>query len=108
MAVVKVTASKKGVQFIDEEGNVFGTSVAYLQSLLAGTLKTGFILLQRMPFQVHPDRFAKSPVWDNNGKINVALARQEGTPSGTVDDAFSVIKRKENKEVKVFEDKKVW
>lgn len=64
MAIVKKTKSGKAVLFIDEYGNSFITSVAYLRSLLNGTSKVPFILLNRLPDKVSSDRFKLSPVFD--------------------------------------------
>lgn len=67
MAVVKLTKSGSGVLFIDDEGNVFITSVSYVRSLLDKTLKFGLCHLTRMPNKVSTDRFGKSKVYDAGG-----------------------------------------
>jgi hypothetical protein len=69
MAVAHLSKNKKSVKFITDEGEVFITSTVYLKSLVEGKLKVGFILLQRLPFSVSPDRFAKSPtIWPEHLK----------------------------------------
>ncbi len=67
MAVVKRTSSGNGVQFIDDEGNVFMTSALYVRQLLDGNNRSGLILLNRLPLKVSEDRFKKSPLWDPKG-----------------------------------------
>lgn len=60
--IVKLTSSLKGVQIIDDDGKVFQTSVFALKSLLEGDNKK-FVICSKMPYDVSPDRFPKSPVY---------------------------------------------
>jgi len=104
IAVAKITKSKKQIQFITDSGEVFATSVVFLQGLLMGKSKSGFVLLSRLPFNVSPDRFKKSPLYDPDGVF-------QGDAAKTLkmsEDALSpkAIKAKEVK--KGFTDKKVW
>ena len=64
MAVVKLTSSGKAVQFIDDEGNVFMTSLSYLKGLLDGRANHGFIYLTRLPLRVSDKRFKMSNVYN--------------------------------------------
>jgi hypothetical protein len=64
MAIIKLSSSKKSVQFVDEQGNVFFTSVNYLLGLLNGKSPTGFIQLKRLPIPTAMNRFKPSEVWD--------------------------------------------
>jgi hypothetical protein len=100
MAVVKLTASKKAIQFIDDEGNCFQTSTAWLAGMVNGNVKHDFILLSRLPMKVSEDRFKKSPVW---GEVEISDKKVESS-----EDALSVKSRTERQEAKGFEDKKVW
>jgi hypothetical protein len=104
IAVVKLTKSKKQLQFITDEGYVFATSVVFLQGLLMGKSKMGFVLLSRLPFNVSPDRFAPSPLYDPDGVFQGEAAKTLTLST----DALSpkAIKAKEVK--KGFVDKKVW
>ena len=92
------------MQFITDDGQVFATSVVFLQGLMMGKSKQGFVLLSRLPFNVSPDRFQKSPLYDPDGVFQGDAAKTL-TPS---EDALSAksIKAKEVK--KGFQDKKVW
>lgn len=63
MTVLKLTSSGKGLQVIDDEGNVFQTSKLYVEMLLRGDIKGNFVLLNRLPWKVAEDRFKKSPLW---------------------------------------------
>ena len=104
MAVAKLSKSGKQVQFIDEEGNLFGTSVVAIKNMLSGTLRGNFVLLTRMPYGVDPSRFKKSPVYEVPGYV----APSTGTPITASNDSLSDKSRKSNTEKKSFEDKKVW
>lgn len=100
MAVVKLTASKKAVQFIDDEGNVFQTSVLWISSLLSGNNSNGLILLTRLPEKVSKDRFKVSPVLGNpvpeQGEVDLSS------------DPLSRKSRKEKVLEKQYKDVKVW
>jgi hypothetical protein len=94
MAVAKVTSSKKAVQFITDEGHVFQTSLVFMTQLLAGQVKGDFVLLTRMPFDVSPDRFKKSPVY-NKGMVGVDSTK-------TNSDSFSVKAKEETKQSNIY------
>ena len=64
MAIVRVSASGKGFQFVDDGGKVFITSIEYIKRLLDGRYSGPFILLTRLPNDVSIDRFGISPVWN--------------------------------------------
>lgn len=100
MAVVKLTASKKAIQFIADDGTCYQTSTAWLAGLLNGSTKHGIILLSRMPLKVSEDRFEKSPVWGE-------VAPQEGKVEKSEDALNSKVLR-EKKEAQGFTDKVVW
>ena len=101
MAVVKLAKSKRSVQFIDDEGNVFFTSVNFLQGLLLGKSKHDFVLLKRMPLKASADRFQKSEVWIPEGV-------DPRTVQDSTEDALSETSRKKQDETKKFVDKQVW
>lgn len=63
MAVVKVTSGRRGVLFIDDDGNVFVTSVVFLRGVLDVLDPRKVVLLTRMPDRVSSSRFKKSPVY---------------------------------------------
>lgn len=102
MAITKLTKSGKAVQFIDESGNVFQTSVIYLQSLIEGNLRGNFILLNLLPFKVATDRFKPSPLY------NPKQERVEERTLTTTNDALSQKSIKASEQKKQFEDKSVW
>ncbi len=102
MAVVKKTKSGKAVQFIDEDGTVFGTSVVSIHNMLNGAIKGDFVLLSRMPWKVNPGRFKESPLYEPPGYIPPKDESKNNS------DALSVQNRKQNQDKKIFEDKKVW
>lgn len=106
MSVIKLTSSKKAIQVVDDEGRVYGTSTAYLQSLLAGTLKNGYILLKRMPFNVAPDRFKKSELWVPEGQSREYIEKQLGMADEltTNSDPFSVKEKKKRQQKKAYRD----
>ena len=104
IAVAKITKSKKQIQFITDEGYVFATSVVFLQGLMMGKSKAGFVLLSRMPFNVAPGRFKESPVWDPDGIFQGEAAKTLTTNN----DALSNKVRDEKAVKKAFVDKKIW
>ena len=104
MAVAKITGSGKGVLFIDDDGRVFSTSVTFLRQLLMGTLKTQFILLTRLPFDIVDTRFKNSPLYDPKG-VTTEGAKKAETQTG---DGLSPVRRENEKQKQDFKDKKVW
>lgn len=100
LTICKVTSSGKGFMIVDDDGNIFMTSIAYLQSLLVGKLKAGFILLNRLPGKASSNRFKKSPLWDDGVK--------KDAPESVGEDALSVKSTRASREKKSFEDKEVW
>ena len=101
MAVIKLAKSKRSVQFIDDEGNVFFTSVNFLQGLLLGKSKHDFVLLKRMPLKASADRFQKSEVWIPEGVDPRTIEMSN-------EDSFSKKSIKKQDDSKNFVDKKVW
>ena len=80
MTVLKLTSSGKGLQVIDDEGNVFQTSKLYVETLLAGNIKGNFILLNRLPWKAAEDRFKKSPLWEpKTGVTKEGLVASDST-----------------------------
>lgn len=70
MAVVRLSKSGGQVQFITDEGLVFGASSKLLSGVISGGLKNKIVVLARLPFQVSPSRFAKSPLWNGEKLVN--------------------------------------
>jgi hypothetical protein len=101
MAVVKLSKSGKQLQFIDEEGNMFVTSAAFVMGLMQGRSKYGFLLLSRLPLKVAKDRFKESPLYDPSG---LAQANE----SHGDNDALSQKSLKAQKQVNTYKDKVVW
>ena len=104
ITVVKLNKSGKAVQIITDEGQVYQTSVVFLQGLLMGKAKGNFITTSRLPFNVAPGRFKPSILWDPNGVFKGDAAKT----LTTTNDAFSVKETKKNEQKKMFEDIKVW
>jgi hypothetical protein len=92
------------VQIIDDDGRVYQTSVVFLQGLLMGKAKGNFVMTSRLPFNVAPDRFKPSKLYDPDGVF-------EGNAAKTLtvnNDGLSKASIKNNEVKKVFEDKAVW
>lgn len=64
MAVAKLSGSKKSVQFVDEDGNVFFTSTNFLMGMINGKSPTNMVVLTKMAVGVPKDKFPKSKIWD--------------------------------------------
>lgn len=106
MAVIKLSTSGRQVQFIDDEGNVFVTSSAYVMGLFQGKSNHQLILLSRLPLKASKDRFKQSPLYDPSG-----LMKENNSHETNIDkakDAFAPSTIKELKEVNQFKDKQVW
>ena len=67
MAVIKLSSSMKQLQFIDDQGNMFVCALSAFHLFVAKGSSHEFILLNRMPIKVSPDRFKVSPVWMPSG-----------------------------------------
>ena len=104
MAVVKLGSSGKSIQFIDDEGYIYYTSVNFLVGLLNNKSKGKIILLKRQPLKAAPGRFQKSPIYDPN---NILETVDEKTLD-TSNDGLSNKSIEKQKKTKSFEDKKVW
>jgi hypothetical protein len=104
MAVVKLNSTGKQIQFVDEEGNMFVTSAAFMMGLLQGRSPTGFLLLSRYPNKVAKGRFKESPLWDPSGLAK----KNEEKPVTLTNDSLSRKSLEQGKEKKAFADKKVW
>lgn len=104
MAIIKLSSSKKSVQFVDEQGNVFFTSVNYLLGLLNGKSPTGFIQLKRLPIPIAMNRFKPSEVWDPNGVLNEKTLE----PVDFKTDGLSAQRLKKEEKKESMKDKLVW
>ena len=119
MAVIKLTSSKKSLQFVTEDevtvcprcssevvfpgGTVFQTSKEFVSSLLAEAHGRDLILLTRMPFRVSSSRFGKSPLY---GEREAPVGPVVDVP--IQGDALSPVARRDKSEKKLFSDKDVW
>jgi len=96
---MKISSSGKQIQIIDDDGNVFGTSFLYTQTMLNEKNPEKFILMTRLPFKVASDRFKKSPLWEGNTKRE--LTPEELT---TGNDSLSVKQREDMKQKSTYTD----
>lgn len=105
MTVLKLTKSGKAIQVVDDDGRVYVTSVNSLVMLMNGNAKPGFLMMKRLPFNVSPDRFEQSPVYDPDG-----VFEKEGTEKSlnTGNDMFSKKGREQSEQKKAYTDKSVW
>ena len=103
MTILKLTKSGKAVQVIDDDGRVYITSVNFVQGLLMGKSKFGFIKTKRLPFNVSKDRFEPSELYDPDGiyKGNAAKTFEKVT---TTNDPLSVKSREDKKQKKNYEE----
>ncbi len=106
MAIVKLSKSKKQVQFIDDDGNIFVTSAIWMSNLLQDKMKGGMIHLSRFPLKASPDRFKKSPLYDPKGYANREKDNDEELK--TSNDSFAPKERQERQEEEQYEDKRVF
>lgn len=109
MTIIRLTSSGRAIQVVTDEGYVYQTSTTFLQGLLWGKAKGNFITTNRMPFNVAPDRFKPSELYDPDGKFQgEARKTLDRNNTTTTNDAISVKTRKEKEVKKGYVDKKVW
>lgn len=105
MGVVKLSGSGKQVQFVDDDGRVFVTSVKYLSGLLNEGSSSRVLVLGLLPLRVAENRYPKSKVWSPE------LKEEFGKFDGGVDpnkDASSSGFKKVKEKVEGFSDKVVF
>jgi hypothetical protein len=108
MAICKLTSSGKGVNFIDDDGNVYITSLTYLRSYLNSTKP--FIVLARLPEKVSSNRFPKSPVFNpETGETSMENKIKVNEDERVSQDSFSPAADKAKQIEKDYsKDKLVW
>ena len=112
MTIIKVSRSGRQFQVVDDFGRVYGISVLSVRNLLDGKVVKGFSLLNRLPFDVSPDRFQVSPIWDPCS--NSLVTSSQGSVSSVSsdvnlsNDALSANTLKSKEVVKNVSDKVVW
>ena len=109
MAVMKLSKSGNQIQFVDDFGNVYGTSWQSLVNLKSGKVKQGFTMLMRLPFNVSPLRFGVSPTW-NPGNVNVMPLAGSNTNTELNNDilAYETFKTKGSDKDKKIDDIGDW
>ena len=103
MTVIKMSGKGNSLLVITDDGEVYITSLAYIKSLIDGKLKMDFILMNRLPQNMAPDRFKKSPTHDPNN-----LLGKTNQDASIKNDAFSSKFRNNLAEKQSFTDKVVW
>jgi hypothetical protein len=104
MTVLKLSKNKKSVLIYDDEGRCYVTSVVYLQGLLMGKSRTGFVMTKRLPFNASPGRFKPSELYDPEGIFKGDAAKT----LTTANDALSVKEQKKKESKKAYTDVMVW
>lgn len=106
MAAIKLTTSGKAIQFIDDKGQVYQTSVYDYNLLITGQKK--FTTPVRLPFDVNPERWPASPLLKSNpdGKWEKVDIPRDFKIGGH--DAYDLKKLGEEKAKKKFEEVKEW
>ncbi len=100
MGVMKLSKSRKQVQFICDEGVVYCTSLAYLQGLLNSSRH--LLLFQKYEDTVSKDRFATSAIYNPSGYLK---DREERKTTGN--DAFSTKAMKEGEQARNYSEKDI-
>ena len=67
MTIIKLSKSGLQLQIVDDFGNVYGIAVSAARAVLDGKVRQGFSMASKLPFNVSPDRFGASPVWNPEG-----------------------------------------
>jgi len=110
MAIIKLSKSGRQIQFVDDFGNVYGTSGVAVHNLLDGKVKQGYTMLMRLPFKVSTSRFGVSPLWnpDGNTSLDTPGVLLPDSSVNTSNDAFSQSSLKKEEVKNNVEDKVVW
>lgn len=58
--ILKLSKSKKAVLAVDDDGNVYITSVTFLNGMVNEGKGSGFILMKKMPNKVPSNKFKSS------------------------------------------------
>lgn len=89
--IVRLSNNKKSVLVVDDDGNVFISSVYYIRGLLDGKSPWGFVMLKRLANGTSATRFKPSPVLGAEGVVPKDLwerkeveVREEKSPVGDI------------------------
>lgn len=90
MAIIKLSSSKRAVQFVltedVEAGTVFQTSASLVAGVCgSGRINGDFVLLSRLPLKQDPGKYPVSEVW-NPGGVELSRAVEN---SGSLDASSS-------------------
>ena len=99
--IVKLSASGKQFQVVDDSGKVYVFPTAAIVKFLESG--SGFRVLTLMPYRVGIDRFPSSPVWSPDLGRAVVGGLVEGVVVGR-GDAFDVKRIKSDRVKRVFAD----
>lgn len=74
MAVIKLSGSKKAVQFVLSEsaspGDIFQCSSSVFELLLKGQARGGFVVLTKLATPTSGSRFPQSEVWGDDLRVD--------------------------------------
>lgn len=106
MATIKLTKSGKAIQFIDDTGKVFQTSLFDYSLLVSG--KKGIITPVRLPYDVNPKRFPASKIANPqpDGTWKLETVHPNHKIGGM--DAYDLKKAGEEEEKKKFKETTEW
>ena len=109
MAVIKLSSSGKQLQFISDEGYIYGISVSLIKTHISSNFDSShFLSLARLPISVSPTRYPASKLYNfDTGQLEEI---KKGSPfyhehnpyNKTTDDSFSKSVRKDYHDSKSF------
>lgn len=102
MGVIKLSKSKKQIQFIADDGTVYIAATVFVKNLIDPEKGNQLVLLSKFPLKASLDRFKQSEVWNPRG---LELDSDEVTRTN---DSLSIKGRRDVEETEQFQDKKVW
>lgn len=103
MATLKKTASGKALQFYDDEGRVYQTSVQMVLNMIYQS-NIHYITLSMLTGRVSVDRFPKSPLYDPSGLCSGSSSSSDKEPVTTTNDVLSSRHAKSRKEKRNYSD----
>lgn len=95
-----MTRSGKAVQFIQDDGTVYITSVISIQNLIHGSIKGGICKLSQLPFKTDASRFPPSEMFTPAGYI------PPSSPDAPDPQSEKGLKLQERK--RAYKDENVW
>lgn len=105
MTILKLTKSGRGVQVVDDFGNLYQVSKSMLERFLVQGNVEGVLYFTRMPVGLKPDRFGVSKVYESGG-VDLGL-NGSGSLEFSEDGFGRIVQKKEDVSVASLDEVKL-